>query len=43
MVLLVDPTFEYLLTSNSTFVPGKEAVELFFTDSFLQCMLKQAA
>jgi hypothetical protein len=39
---LVDPTFEYLLSSPSNYVPGKEAVGLLFTDSFLQSMLKEA-
>jgi hypothetical protein len=36
VVSLVDPGFEYLLSQPSAYVPGKEAVELLFTDDFLQ-------
>ena len=42
MVSLVDPTFEHLMSSSSEYVPGKEALELLFTGSFLQSMLKEA-
>lgn len=41
-VSLVDPAFEYLLSSPSAYVPGKETVELLLTDAFLQSMLKEA-
>ncbi|KAK4007640.1 hypothetical protein OUZ56_012794 [Daphnia magna] len=42
VVSLVDPAFQYLLSSPSAYVSGKEAVELLFTDAFLQSMLKEA-
>ena len=42
VVSLVDPTFEHLLSSGSEFVPGKKALELLFTSSFLKSMLKEA-
>lgn len=43
MVSLVDPMFDHLLSSSSAYVPGEDAVELLFTDFFLQSMLKEAA
>ncbi len=39
---MVDPTFDFLLSTPSAYVPGKEAVELLFTEKFLESMLKEA-
>lgn len=42
VVLLVDPTFDFLLSTLSAFSPGKEAVKLLFMEKFLEVMLKEA-
>ena len=36
----MDPTFGYLLSLHSSYVSGKEAIELLLNDAFLQSMLK---
>ncbi|KAK4030540.1 hypothetical protein OUZ56_023783 [Daphnia magna] len=42
VVSLVDPAFDFLLSTPSAYAPRKEAVELLFTEKFLESMLKEA-
>lgn len=42
VVSLVDPAYEFLLSSPGAYTPGKEAVEFLFTELFLKSMLKEA-
>ena len=39
---MVDPAYEFLLSSPCAYTPGKDIVEFLFTETFLESMLKEA-
>ena len=42
-MILVEPVFDFILSNPDAFASGKEAIELLFTDKFLETMLKEAS